>query len=129
MNGLELCRAIKEERTVFGTLTVSDSPRWPQVVAQSGLDFVFIDTEHIAMDRRQLSWMCQTYAALNLAPIVRISAPDPYLATMALDGGAAGVIAPYVESVEQVQAMRGAVKYRPLKGEKLRRLLAGEAGE
>ena len=45
---------------------------------------------------------------------------------MVLDGGAAGVIAPYVESAEQVQALRGAVKMRPVKGYKLQGMLAGD---
>ncbi len=111
--------------TLFGTLIVSPSPRWPGVVRDCGLDFVFIDTEHIALDRAELSWMCQTYAALGLPPLVRIPAPDPYAATMVLDGGAAGIIAPYVETVEQVQALRGAVKLRPIKGQKLRQMLEG----
>lgn len=38
---------------------------------------------------------------------------------MVLDGGAGGVIAPYVETVAQAQALRGAVKLRPIKGERL----------
>jgi len=88
-------------------------------VAKLGLNFVFIDTEHIALDRAQLSWMCQTYRALGLPPLVRIPSPDPYQACMVLDGGAAGVVAPYVETVEQVRALRGAVKLRPLKGARL----------
>ncbi|MCP4510103.1 MAG: aldolase, partial [Fuerstiella sp.] len=113
-------------RKVFGTLIVSPSPRWPEVVANCGLDFVFIDTEHIALDRAQLSWMCQTYAALGIPPIVRIPSPDPDVATMVLDGGAAGIIAPYVESVQQVQELRGAVKMRPIKGQKLQAMLSGE---
>jgi 2-keto-3-deoxy-L-rhamnonate aldolase RhmA len=45
---------------------------------------------------------------------------------MALDAGAAGILAPYVESIDEVQALRGAVKYRPLKGARLQRVLAGE---
>ncbi len=114
---------------MFGTLLVSTSPRWPDVVRGAGLDFVFIDTEHIAIDRTTLSWMCQTYSALGLAPLVRIPAPDPYQATMVLDGGAAGVIAPYVETPAQVRALRGAVKLRPIKGQRLDRLIAGEAAE
>lgn len=111
--------------TLFGTLIVSPSPRWPEVVRGCGLDFVFIDTEHIALDRADLSWMCQTYAALGLPPLVRIPAPDPYAASMVLDGGAAGVIAPYVETVAQVQDLRGAVKLRPIKGQRLRQMLDG----
>ena len=111
--------------TLFGTLIVSPSPRWPDAVRDCGLDFVFIDTEHIALGRAELSWMCQTYTAIGLPPLVRIPSPDPYAATMVLDGGAAGVIAPYVETVEQVQALRGAVKFRPIKGQKLQQMLEG----
>jgi 2-keto-3-deoxy-L-rhamnonate aldolase RhmA len=129
MKGSELCVALHSGRLVLGTLIVSASPRWPQVVQRSGVDFVFIDTEHIALDRDALSWMCQTYGALDLAPLVRIPSPDPFAAAMVLDGGAQGVIAPYVETAEQVRALSGAVKHRPLKGARLRRLLGGEPCE
>ena len=60
--------------------------------------------------------MCRVYGALGLPPVVRIHKPDAHAACMALDGGAAGVVAPYMESLEEVHALRGAVKYRPLKG-------------
>lgn len=123
MNAIEMRRALGSGRRVYGTLIVSPSPRWPDVVTGLGLDFVFLDTEHIALDRAQLSWMCQTYRALDLTPLVRVSSPDPYLACMALDGGAAGVVVPYVETVEQVHVMRGAVRFRPLKGERLAAVL------
>lgn len=119
MNNASLRAALRAGRRVYGTLVVSPSPRWPDTVASLGLDFVFIDTEHIALDRAQLSWMCQAYRAFGLPPIVRIPSPDPYQACMVLDGGAAGIIAPYVETVDQVQALRGAVKLRPIKGERL----------
>jgi 4-hydroxy-2-oxoheptanedioate aldolase len=129
MTPAELRRRLHSSETSFGTLIVSPSPRWPEVVKTCGLDFVFIDTEHIALDRAELSWMCQTYAATGLPPMVRIPSPDPYAATMVLDGGAAGVIAPYVETVEQVQALRGAVKMRPIKGQKLKGMLEGDRVE
>lgn len=116
-------------KTVFGTLVVSESPRWMEVLPGSGLDFVFIDTEHIALGRNTLSWMCQSYTAIGLPPLVRIPSPDPYAATMVLDGGACGVIAPYVESVEQVRSLVGAVKKRPIKGGKLERMLDGSEQE
>ena len=82
MTSSELLSALRKGRRTYGSLIVSTSPRWPASVAHIGLDFVFIDTEHIAIDRAQLSRMCQTYAALGLAPIVRISSPDPYTAWM-----------------------------------------------
>ncbi|MEF2246590.1 HpcH/HpaI aldolase family protein [Paenibacillus sp. IITD108] len=131
MNAQSMKEALRNGQRVYGTLITSPSPKWPAHIRQLGMDFIFIDTEHISQDRHQLSWMCQAYKALGLTPIVRIPSPDPYTATMVLDGGADGVIVPYVETVEQVQALRGAVKYRPLRGQKLERLLNGseECGE
>ncbi|MEK3720437.1 HpcH/HpaI aldolase family protein [Paenibacillus sp. FSL H8-0034] len=125
MNAVELQEALSRGTRVYGTLITSNSPKLPGHIGRLGMDFVFIDTEHISIDRHELSWMCQAYKALGLAPIVRIPSPDPYAATMVLDGGANGVIVPYVETVEQVQALRGAVKYRPLRGQKLENILSG----
>lgn len=104
-------------------MIMSTSPKWPDRVKSLGLEFVFLDTEHVAIDRDKLSWMCQLYHALNLAPVVRIPSPEAYLASMALDGGACGVMVPYVESAEQVKEMVGAVKFRPLKGAKLKNII------
>ncbi|MFD0679893.1 MULTISPECIES: HpcH/HpaI aldolase family protein [unclassified Paenibacillus] len=130
MNSTELLAHLKDGGRAYGTLIISTSPRWPAEVKKLGLDFVFLDTEHMSMDRDQLSWMCRTYGALGMAPIVRIPYPDPHQATIALDAGAEGIVAPYVETVEQVQALRGAVKMRPLKGRKLQNILDGtEAAE
>jgi len=125
MDGKLLRQKLHRGERVYGTLIASDSPRWPQTVASLGLDFVFIDNEHIPLDRQKTAWMSQVYAAIGLAPLVRIPSPDPYQACMVLDGGAHGVIAPYIESPAQVRALVGAVKYRPLKGRRLQELLDG----
>lgn len=126
MNGKQLSEALRSGRRVFATHVASTSPVWPDIVKTAGLDFVFIDTEHIPIDRTTLAWMCRTFRALDLAPMVRIPAPDPYQACMALDAGAAGVLAPYVETAKEVRDLSGAVKFRPLKGKRLERALAGE---
>lgn len=126
MRGRDLRAALRRGDRVYATCITSPSAKWPPMVAGMGLDFVFIDTEHIPLGRETLAWMCQAYKALGLPPIVRVPKPDPYQACVALDGGASGVIFPYVESVEEVRALRGAVKLRPLKGRRLQRVLAGK---
>lgn len=123
MNGLQMREALHAGGRVYGTMISSPSAKWPGVMTGLPLDFVFIDTEHIPLGRESVAAMCQTYAALDLAPIVRVPEPNPHLATMALDAGAQGVIFPYVERVEQVRDLVGAVRYRPLKGQRLADLL------
>ena len=123
MRGRELSEALRSGKRVYGTCVLSTSPMWPAAVASVGIDLAFIDTEHVPIDRNQLAWICGAYSARNVAPIVRIPEPDPYLACMVLDGGAHGVIVPYVESPAQVRELRGAVKLRPLKGQRLKNAL------
>ena len=127
MNPSELRKILYEgERIVLGTCVVSPSTKWPGLIADCGLDFVFIDTEHIALNRETVSWMCRTYTSMGLPPLVRIPTQDPDDATVVLDDGAAGVIIPYVEQPEVVRSMVGASKMRPLKGRRLREALNGE---
>lgn len=98
---------------------------WANVIRGADLDFVFIDTEHIPLGRETVANMCTLYSALGIPPMVRIPSPDPYQACTALDGGASAILVPYIETAEQVKDLVGAVKYRPLKGEKLKQILDG----
>lgn len=119
MNGKELTIGLKKGEYIYGTAILSPSPIWPEIVSSLDLDMIFIDTEHTPLNRETVSWMCCAYSALNLAPVVRISSPDPYKAAMVLDGGATGVIAPYIETAEEVRQLVAAVKHKPVKGKKL----------
>ncbi|MCG8311552.1 MAG: aldolase/citrate lyase family protein [Cytophagales bacterium] len=110
-------------QNVYGTCVTVNTPIWPALVTNANLDFVFIDTEHIPIDRSELAKMCRSYQANGITPIVRIPKPDPYRASQVIDDGAVGVIAPYLENTDQVRKLVGATKCRPLKGEKLNRIL------
>ncbi|MDC0936362.1 aldolase/citrate lyase family protein [Pirellulales bacterium] len=127
MNAVEFRKSLEQRKPLFGTLIVSPSPSWAPAVAGLGLDYVFIDTEHIAIDRQTLSWMCRAYESAEFAPMVRITSPNPFEASAVLDGGAAAVLAPYVETVKQVRDLVGAVKCKPVKGQKLDAMLAGDS--
>lgn len=123
MNGRDIIAALHAGRRVFSSAIISLSPQWPPLVKQAGLDFVFVDTEHTPIDRTMLSWICQTYQALDLPPVVRLPCNDAFEACKALDAGAGGVIGPYLETADQVRALVGAVKWRPLKGRRLQEAL------
>jgi 4-hydroxy-2-oxoheptanedioate aldolase len=123
MPGREVRQKLHEGRFVYATAVVAPTPYWPKLLHQAGADFVFIDSEHTPLGRETLSWMCHTYAGAGVPPVVRIPSPDPFEACKVLDGGAGGVIAPYVETPEQVRALVGAARYRPLKGQRLQEAL------
>jgi len=126
MQGAFVRQKLRAGQRVYGTHVVSiGNPFTAQLTAALDLDFVFICTEHIALDRNEAAMMCRFYAAHAIAPIVRIAYPCPRLAAMYLDAGAQGIVAPYVETVEEVRAVVGAVRYRPIKGEFLGQFLAG----
>jgi 4-hydroxy-2-oxoheptanedioate aldolase len=95
------------------------------LTAGLNVDGVFICTEHMPIDRTEVSTMCQMFALNGITPKVRVPFPCPRHAAMALDGWAQGIVVPYVETVEEVRAMVGAVKYRPIKGEILQGYLDG----
>lgn len=123
---MDMLQKLKSGKNVYGTCFTSTAPGWPIVLKNAGLDFAFIDTEHTALNRADMAKMCQNVQAYGITPIVRIPSPDPYLACQCIDGGAKGVIAPYLESVEQIRELVGATKFRPLKGEVLQKVLNGE---
>jgi 4-hydroxy-2-oxoheptanedioate aldolase len=118
-----LLSALKKGKTVYGTCITANAPLWPKAVEGAGLDFVFIDTEHIPLERSDVARMCRIYSALKIVPVVRISSANQVLASQMLDAGAQGVVAPYIETVQQVKELVGAVKYRPLKGKRLQKIL------
>lgn len=126
MDANEFIIRLRKGKRLYGTAILSPSPMWPLAVKRTGVDFVFIDTEHTPLDRTILAQMCMAYKGHGLPPLVRIPSPDPHEARKVLDGGACGVLAPYIESPEQVRELVGATKLRPLKGERLTEALQNQ---
>jgi 2-keto-3-deoxy-L-rhamnonate aldolase RhmA len=123
MDTIEFLAHLKKGTRLYGTAVFSTSPLWPEGIKKAGADFVFIDTEHTPFDRTVLAQMCLAYKGCGLPPLVRISYPDLHEARKVLDGGASGILAPYIESPQQVRELVGATKLRPLKGERLNKAL------
>lgn len=125
MRGRDLKQTLQQGGRVYGIAVEGyGQPRWPKFFAELGvLDFVFIESEHSPNNRETIAWAVQCYAAYGIVPLLRIPSISAAEAAMGVDAGAHGIIVPYVETVEQVREMIGAVKYRPLKGQALRAAL------
>jgi 2-keto-3-deoxy-L-rhamnonate aldolase RhmA len=127
MLGKDVRECLHTGKLVYGThVTHLSNLSAAGILLNVGLDYVFICAEHMPLDSIEIANLCRFYSANGIAPIVRISNPSAVEACRALDLGAHGIVVPYVETVEQVRAMVGAVKYRPLKGKGLDEILAGK---
>ena len=98
------------ERLVAPLVTLN-SPAVVELLAEVGFDWLFIDAEHSPLDTGQMQGLMQAAGATPC--VVRLSASDEMHVKRALDIGAAGVIAPQVNSVEHARRIVEAAKYAP----------------
>ena len=120
MNAIELKERLQGGGMVFGCMfSAIGTTRFKGALAGSTLDYVVIDSEHGSRDRKEIQELCLMLREIEITPIVRV--PVPMAHWMALDAGAAGVLVPYVETVEEVRETVATAKWHPLKGEYLRR--------
>ena len=128
MNGAELKDRVQNGGIVYGTMiSLGRNPRWGSAFSNFGIDYAIIDTEHSPRGRTDVADFIAAFSFSGVVPIVRIPIPDSHYVTMALDAGAQGVLAPYCETVAEAKEVVGAAKWRPLKGELLRK--AVDSGE
>jgi 2-keto-3-deoxy-L-rhamnonate aldolase RhmA len=84
-----------------------------KMMAVAGYDWLFIDMEHGSID---LDIACQmAVAALDagIAPIPRVPAGEFSIATRLLDGGAAGIVIPHVDTADEAREIVDRLKYPP----------------
>lgn len=83
-----------------------------EMIRDVGLDWVAIDTEHVALDLGRLQ---NLLIALGDTPtLVRVPGKDPIHIKRVLDMGAAGVIVPHVYSADEARRAVAACKYPPV---------------
>ncbi len=128
MNGEDLKAKTRAGGVVYGTmLSVARNPRWAATIAGLGLDYVIVDSEHAPRGRSEIADLIAGLSGVDIVPIVRVPIPSSHYITMALDAGTQGILAPYCETPDEVREVVGASKWRPLKGDLLRRVV--EQGE
>lgn len=100
---------------VLGTFLVEfTGPAVVSALADAGYDFATIDCEHGNQDPRQVESMVEAGYQEGLAVFVRPPDPSRGLITRVLDAGAAGILMPAIQSLDQVQQVVRATKYWPV---------------
>jgi 4-hydroxy-2-oxoheptanedioate aldolase len=84
-----------------------------EILADSGLDWVLIDTEHAPNEVTHVADTLRALAGSRVAPVVRPAWNDAVLFKRLLDVGAQTLLVPYVQSVDEAARAVSAVRYPP----------------
>ena len=98
----------------LGTFTHLLSAPAIEAMAYTGLDYVIIDMEHSPIAAEHAAELVGVADRAGIAPFVRVDAIQRSPVLKMLDVGAAGLIVPGVETVEEVRRLVGFAKFAPL---------------
>ncbi len=97
--------ALQRGGTSWGTMAFEFfTPGLCGVLAAAGADFVFLDIEHSGAGIDTIRAQCAFARGAGITPLVRVPYCERALVTATLDAGAAGIMAPMVETAEQAAA-------------------------
>jgi len=107
---------IRADQPAFGLSIGLNDPIVPELFARSGIDWLWIDDQHGALDRASILRAIQVATPYGVAPIVRIASNDFFRIGRSLDAGALGIIVPMVNSAVEAEQVVFAAKYPPRGG-------------
>lgn len=105
-------RLLAGDRLV-GTFVKTPSPAVIEILAQTGLDFLVLDAEHVAMGREVVDLCLLAGRATAIPMLVRVPVASTEWIGSVLDSGAAGIMAPQVRSAAEAETIAAAVRYGP----------------
>lgn len=94
-------------------LRITRTPDIGRAMATAGIDWLFIDFEHISIDTDQAIAIALAAQDAGVTPIMRVPKDDLGLAGRLLDSGAMGIIMPHVHSAEDASRFARACRYPP----------------
>jgi 2-keto-3-deoxy-L-rhamnonate aldolase RhmA len=97
---------------LIGTMITLASPEVAEIMAGVGFDWLFLDAEHSIFEARELQTILQAAGAATPC-VVRLPIATEVPIKKALDIGAAGIIAPLVNSAAQAEQVVRLAKYAP----------------
>ncbi|KZP21829.1 Phosphoenolpyruvate/pyruvate domain-containing protein [Athelia psychrophila] len=108
--------AMRDSRVLLGVGAGIPAVATVKILAATSADWCWIDAEHTPMSPTLMAELVQTvnmYSEGAMHAVVRVPTHGHEHIAWALDAGAAGVMIPHTETVEQVQASIAAARFGP----------------
>ncbi|HHS13968.1 MAG TPA: 2,4-dihydroxyhept-2-ene-1,7-dioic acid aldolase [bacterium] len=103
---------LRAQKPLIGTFLSLASPEAAEIIALSGVDWIFMDMEHGAFGILEVQRLLQ--AAGNCPAVVRVPSHDEVWIKKVMDTGPDGVLIPHVNTPEQTRRIIRCCKYPPL---------------
>lgn len=110
----KLRELINEGKKPFGTFVELTGADVVEALGQTGLDYIIIDNEHGSFDVESSLADIRAAESNGLVPICRVRELSRPAILKLLDQGAAGLIIPYIETVDQIKKIIEYGKYSPI---------------
>jgi 2-dehydro-3-deoxyglucarate aldolase len=107
---------LTKKKYILGSWINTGSSIIAEIMSACGFDYLVVDAEHSAVDVSECLNIFQAIKAgnPNCVPFVRLPGNDYSVTKRYLDAGAMGVIAPLINSVDDVKELIRSVKYPPI---------------
>ena len=99
--------------SIGGWLTTSSDEVAEIMASTGGYDWLAVDMEHGSAGIKEALAAFRAAKPHGVDGLARLPSADPYLARRLLDGGAAGILVPVVESAEAFAAFAAHCLYPP----------------
>jgi 2-keto-3-deoxy-L-rhamnonate aldolase RhmA len=109
----EFKKKLSGNQLIIGTTVTLTDSSVTELLSWSGFDFLWIDTEHTAIEKKDLLQHLIAAEGTGTATLVRIPWNDPVLVKPILDMGPSGVIFPMIRSVEEAKQAIASCLYPP----------------
>jgi 4-hydroxy-2-oxoheptanedioate aldolase len=110
----DLHTRIRSGETLIGVFSDLASPLAVELCGQAGFDWAVLDLEHGAATEADLLAMLYAAATTPMTPLVRPQSAERLRVGRALDLGAAGVVLPQLQSLDEVRAALRYLRYPPV---------------
>jgi len=106
--------ALASNRTLLGTFVIElTAPSVPRLLADAGFDFFIVDTEHGAFTIESVARLIAGARAAGIPALVRVPEITRAHVLSALEAGAAGIVAPMIETARDAEELYRLAKYPP----------------
>lgn len=114
IDGMNLKEQLAAGASPAGSWLSLSSPAAAEAVGGLGFDFLMVDVEHTPLSVETAEDLVRAVdAAGDTDVLVRVAENDPIRIKRALDTGAAGIMAPQINSVDEAEALVEAASYPP----------------